>query len=66
MENPGILGAYFVGRHIGHLVGHLVHLHVGHHVHLHVGYHDVISSLCEVSETLTEWKYESVTDGRAD
>ena len=43
-----------------------VHLHVGHHVHLHVGHHvghhNVISTLCEGSETLTEWKSERMTD----
>ena len=36
-----------------------VHLHVGHHVHLvylYVGHHNVVSTLFEVSETLTEWK----------
>ena len=31
--------------------------HVSHHVHLHVG-HYVISTLCEDSETLTEWKWK--------
>ena len=52
----------------------IVHLHVGHHVHLHVGhhfshharYHNVVSTLCEVSEALTEWKFESITDLRTD
>ena len=61
-----------VGYHVGHLVSHLVHLHVGNHVHLHVGRHvgrhvghcNVVSTLCEVSESLTEWKSESITDGR--
>ena len=38
-------------------------LHVGHHVQLHVGHHDIISMLCEGSETLLEWKSESTTDG---
>ena len=46
-------------------VGHLVHLHVGHHAHLHVGHlvshRNVVSTLCEVSETLTEWKSKSIT-----
>ena len=63
-----------VGHHVCLLVGHLVHLHVGHHVHLHVGrhvnhrvgHHNVISRLCEVSGTLTEWKSESVMDLRTD
>ena len=44
---------------------HHVHLHLGHHVHSHVGHHvshqNVISTLCEGSETLTEWKSESIT-----
>ena len=53
---------FFVGHHGGHLVRHLVHLHVGHQVHLHVGHRNVVSTLCEVSETLTEWKSESVMD----
>ena len=47
-------------------VGHLDHLHVGHHVSHHVSHHvghrNVVSSLCEGSETLTKWKSESVTD----
>ena len=51
-------------------VGHLVNLHVSHHVghlvsdlvHLHVGHHNVVSRLCEVLETLTECKSESVMD----
>ena len=49
-----------------------IYLHVGHHVRLHDGHrvchHNVISTLCEGSETLTEWKYESVIDdvGRTD
>ena len=46
-------------------VGHLVHLHVGHHVHLcighHVSHHNVVSTLCEGSETVLEWKSESIT-----
>ena len=56
---------FFVCHNVCHLVGHLVHLHVGHHVHRHVGHHgghrNVVSTLYEVSETLTEWKSESVT-----
>ena len=44
------------------LVGHHVRLHVGHHVHIHVGHHNVVSTLCEGSETLTEWKSESVRE----
>ena len=42
----------------GHDVGHLVYLHVGHH--------NVTSTLCEGSETLTEWKSKSVLYLRAD
>ena len=46
-------------------VGHDVRLHVGYHVHLHIGHHfdhyNVVSTLCEGSETLTEWKSESMT-----
>ena len=30
---------------------------------LHVGHRDFISMLCEGSETLLEWKYESIMDG---
>ena len=41
-------------------VNHLVHLHVGHYVSHHVGHHNVVSTLCEGSETLTEWKSEKV------
>ena len=59
----GTLFGHYVGKHFGHHVGHLIHLHVGPHVHLHVGHRNVVSTLCEVSETLTEWKSESVTDG---
>ena len=40
-------------------VGHHVHLHFGHDVQLHVGHHNVVSMLCEGSETLTEWKSEN-------
>ena len=62
----GTLFGHCVGKHVGHHVGHLVQLHVGHHVHLHVGRHishrNILSTLCEVSETLTEWKAESVMD----
>ena len=65
-------------HHVGHLVhlhagnlvnlhvGHHVNLHVGHHVSHHVGHHNVVSMLCECSETLTEWKSESVTNGLTD
>ena len=59
-----MLAIFFVSLHVGHLLGHLVHLHVGHCVHLHVGRHvyhrHVVSTLCEVSETLTEWKSETI------
>ena len=48
----------------GHLIGHHVQLHVGHHWHhhghLHVGHRNIISTLCEVSETLTECESEKV------
>ena len=63
MRKPGELHvghfflSFFVGHHVGHLIGRLVHLHVGHH--------NFDSTLCEVSETLTEWKSENVTYGRA-
>ena len=30
----------------------------------HVGHHNVVLTLCEGSETLTEWKYESMTNSR--
>ena len=56
----------FFGCYVYHLVGHRVHLHSAHHVHLHVshhvGHHNVVLTLCEGSETLTEWKSESITD----
>ena len=49
---------HHVHLHVGHHVGHHVHLHVGHHVghhvHLHVGDRNLVSTLCEISETLTE------------
>ena len=50
-----------LGCHVGHLVGHLVHLHSGHHVHLHESHHNVVSTRCKGSETLTECKTESMT-----
>ena len=37
---------------VGHHVGHLVPLHVARHVSQHVGHRNVVSTLCEVSETL--------------
>ena len=42
---------------------HHVHLHVGNHVTYHVGHRNVVATLCEVAETLTEWKSESITYG---
>ena len=53
----------YVSKHVGHHVGQLVHLnvgnhvshHVGRHVSHHVGHRNVVLTLCEVSETLTEW-----------
>ena len=55
-----------VSRHVHLQLGHYVNLHVGHHVHLHVGHHighhNVILTLCEGWETLTEKKFESITD----
>ena len=50
----------------GHLIGHHVQLHVGHQFQLHVSNHNVVLALCEVSETLTEWKSEIVSYGRTD
>ena len=47
-------------------VDHHVHLHVGHHFSHHARHHNVVSTLCEVSEALTEWKFESITDLRTD
>ena len=44
----------------------IVHLHVGHHFSHHARHHNVVSTLCEVSEALTEWKFESITDLRTD
>ena len=32
----------------------------------HVGHHNVISTLCEDSERLLEWKSESITNGLTD
>ena len=51
-----------VGHHFHLHVGHIVRLNVGYLVHLQVGHHNVISTLCEGSETLLEWKSESITD----
>ena len=70
----GALFGHYVGKHVGHHVGLLVHLHVGHHVYLHVGHRvshhvghgNVVSTLCEVSETLTEWKSKTLIDGLTD
>ena len=64
-------GRLFFWPHVGHHVGHLVHLHVSYHVHLHVGHRNVVSMLSEVSEMLIEWKSVSVmadqqTYGRTD
>ena len=42
----------YVGKHVGHLVG------------CHVGHRNVVLTLCEGSETLTEWKSKSVMDER--
>ena len=53
---------FFVCRHVSHHVGHLVHLHVGHHI----GHQNVVSTLCEGSETLIEWKSETLMDGWTD
>ena len=59
------LGFEHVGHYVGHLVGHHVsyhfHLHVGQHVSNHIGHRNVVLTLCEVSQTLTEWKSESIT-----
>ena len=52
----------------------IVHLHVGHYVHPHVGRNvshrgglrNGVSTLCEVSETLTEWKSKTLIDGLTD
>ena len=54
----------YVDVDVGHHFGHHVHLNVGHLVHLHVGHHNVVSTLSEGSETLTEWKSEIITYGR--
>ena len=59
-------GVSTCGCHVHLPVSHLVHLHVGHLVHLHVGHHNVILTLCEGSETLIEWKSESITDQLTD
>ena len=49
---------------------HCVQLHVSHHVghlvYLNVCQHNIILTLCEGIETLSEWKSESITDGRTD
>ena len=70
---------HHICHHVSHHISHLVHLHVSYHVHLHVGCHvshrgghrNVVSTLCEASETVTEWKSETLTfflpmDGRTD
>ena len=70
----GHLVGYNVGHHVGHLVGSLVYLQVSQFFHFVLGTMSAplsatmsISTLCEVSETLTEWKSESITDdGRTD
>ena len=49
-----------VSHYVHHHVGHDVHLHVDNDVHPHVGHHNVISTLFEGSETLTEWKSKKV------
>ena len=55
------VGQFYLVRHLVHLhLDHLVYLHVGHHVSHLVGYHYVVSTLCEGSETLVEWKSEKV------
>ena len=42
-------------------------MHVGRRVSHHVGHYNVVSTVCEISETLTEWKFETITDdGRTD
>ena len=38
--------------------------HGGHLVHLHVGHCNIASTICEVSEMLTEWKSKTITYGR--
>ena len=59
-------GFEHVGRHVGRHVGH----HVGHHVSHLVGHHfshrNVVTTLCDVSGTLAEWKSESMIYGLAD
>ena len=57
------LGTLF-GQYVGKHVGHHVHLHVSRYVSHQVGHRNVVSTLCEVSGTLTEWKSESMTDLR--
>ena len=51
---------YLVGHIVRLYVGHHVHPHAGHHVSHHVGHHNIMSTLCEGSETLSEWKSEKV------
>ena len=67
------VGKKHVGNHADRYVGHHVHLHIHDHVsHLHGqlvdprGHHNVILTLCEGSETLTEWKSEGITDRLTD
>ena len=53
--------------HIGNYVGRIVHHLVCYHLYLqsHIVYHrNVVLALCEVSEKLKGWKFESVMDGR--
>ena len=56
--------SHHVSHHLHLHVNH-VQLHVGRHVHLHfslhVGHRNIISTLCEGSETLTIWKSEIIT-----
>ena len=60
------INLFFLCFFVGHPVSHLVHLHIGHQVHPHGGHRNVILTLCEVSETMTEWKSETLDDLRTD
>ena len=53
-------------HHVGHLVSYLIHLHVDRLVSHHVDHHNIVSTICEGSESLVEWKSQSIPYGLTD
>ena len=51
----GTFFGHYVSKHVSHhvnlLIGYHAHLHDGRHVSHHVGHRNVVSTLCDVSET---------------